>query len=202
MLTWVYEYYWETCLFQSEVPDVHDVCIHLWNCALWIRSQGWNFEPEFLFGCSAVSTGRCEAKTTWEVVQWRLISPPQQSSCSLCFVCAGISGQKMHDSCFASPLLPRSGIVQLFSLSKTQVDTEGKMIWWHHHDWKTIIGYTCQVQNTGLLQMFSTLVWALGSLYQVAGEVFWRGQHGISGKCRYLQENNIIQELSDHTSYL
>jgi hypothetical protein len=56
---------------------------------------------------------------------------------------------------FHTPLTPQTWHhVTIFS--KTQVGTEGKI--WLHHDSQTIAGYTFQVQNKGLLQMFSTMV--------------------------------------------
>jgi hypothetical protein len=48
---------------------------------------------------------------------------------------------------------------------------------------KTITGYTCQVQNTELLEMLSTMVQTLGLLYQVVLELLQKQKHGTAGKC-------------------
>jgi hypothetical protein len=41
-------------------------------------------------------------------------------------LCAGIAGRKWKDHCLTPSLLPRSGTLQLFSFSRTQVGTKGK----------------------------------------------------------------------------
>jgi len=127
-------------------------------------------------------------------------SPPQQCSCLLYFICVGISDQEWHN--FSSPSLLPDLAPCNFSFSETQVGIKEKKIWWHHHNSKTIIGNTCQVQNTGLLQMSSTVMWMLGSLYQVTRELLHRGQHGTVGKCCYLRgKRSTIQTfLSDHVN--
>jgi hypothetical protein len=73
----------------------------------------------------------------------------------------------------------------------THAGTEGKEIWWYHHN-ASITGCTCQVQNTRFLQTLATVVQSLDSLYQVTREVLQKGQHGIEGAFSYHRENNLI----------
>jgi len=79
----------QTSSFQSEMRANFFLWVS-WYCTLKICSQGWNCKP-FLFRCSAASMARCVTKTIQEVVHCRLVSSIRQCSCSVCFVCAGIS---------------------------------------------------------------------------------------------------------------
>jgi len=60
---------------------------------------------------------------------------------------------------------------------------------------KITAGYTSRVQNTGLLQMCSTIARTLALLCQVARELLARGQQ------THTHTHIYITEFFDHTSY-
>jgi hypothetical protein len=62
--------------------------------------------------------------------------------------------------------LPLRRLLLCFQVILINPYWQQRKIWWHHHNSKTITGYTCWVKNSGLLQMFSTVVWMMSSLYQ------------------------------------
>jgi hypothetical protein len=80
------------------------------------------------------------------MVQWTLVSPPEECYCSLCFVCAETYGQQWYDCC-AIFQLPRSSTLIFFSFSESQAGTEGRIF----HDDSRI-----QKQQQGTLADFQT----------------------------------------------
>jgi len=97
---------------------------------------------------------------------------------SLCFVCAGISGQKRQNCCSALSLFLRYGTLRLLFQNSN----------WHWTRWRFDGIFTIQKQQQTTLTEFKTTLptaRSLGSLYQVARELLQRGQYGISGKYRY-----------------
>jgi len=156
--------------------------------------------PLFLFRCSATSIGRCVMKMTQEVAGTLEIDSSTMTMLPLILLCLCKNfWQNNGDCCYTPSLLLRSGILWLLPFPKTQDGSDRKKIWWHYHDSKTSADYNCQVQNMGLLQMFSTMAQSPGSLNQVARELFQRRQLGITGKCHL--EKNKIQIFSDHPLY-
>lgn len=76
---------------------------HSRSCALWICSTSIKGKPTLFHWHLIASVGKCVAKSTWEVEYGGVVSPPWQCTCSLCFVCVWISGQKHH--CHFTPSL-------------------------------------------------------------------------------------------------
>lgn len=139
---------------------------------------------------------KCSEK--WHTGNWCLT--PQQSSNSLSFVCAEISGQKLHDCCphcLYSPYLTTCD-----SFSKIQVSIQVNETWCCHCNQTKFTDFTCKVQNTGQPQMLQTIAESLDSLYQVVRKLLWQGQKGIIVNCNKNKEKNLVWKYFHHTLYI
>jgi len=126
----------ELCITNEFVPKGETVSQHFYSHVLWRLTR------------------RRAGVTTLEVVHWRLVSPPRQCCLSLFFFCVGISGQKRHDYCCTPSLLSRYCTRRLFYFPKTQVGTEGRKIWWRHHDSRTSLATLAKSQTQDFCECF------------------------------------------------
>lgn len=83
----------KTCLWRgNNMQNLRfRICVYQWNVqkVAWIKglhSTVADFEPIFLCICTVMSSGRCVAKTAWEVVHQKLF-PPTVLLLALLYLC-------------------------------------------------------------------------------------------------------------------
>jgi hypothetical protein len=110
------------------------------------------------------------------------------------YLTLSVSGKKLHD-CYI-PQIRDPVTFSFFQNSSWHWRKEDLMT---SSRFKNNRRLTCRVQNTGLLQMLSTMAWALDSLCHVERELLQSGQHGVASKRRYLRNKNKFGNLLPHS---